>query len=157
MSPFLKWPITALTLIGSIIGAALTLTTFFGMLTRGLSVRALPIFLIAGALYALGLAAGILFAQNDSRRGLIRIYYALQILWLSSPFVSFRFVSGAHFMPAIMGEKLTLSYGFGSVWHIASSGAGPWGLGINLVALTVFWLLRGSRKNGSRKKRTRKR
>jgi len=69
MSPFLKWPIAALTLIGSIVGGGLTLATFFGMLTRGLSVRVIPIFLLAGALYALGLAAGVLFAQNAAQRG----------------------------------------------------------------------------------------
>jgi len=152
MSPYLKWPIAALTLIGSILGAALTMTTFFGMLTRGLSVRVIPAFLVAGALYALGLAAGVLFAQNASRRGLLRFYYALQILWLSSPFVSFRFVSGAHFMPGIMGEKITLSYGLGSVWHVATSSAASWGLGINLVALAVFWLLRSPKKKRTRRR-----
>jgi len=146
MSPFLKWPIAALTLIGSIVGCGLTLATLLGMLTRGLSVRVLPIFLVVVALYALGLAAGVLFAQNDTRRGLLRFYYLLQILWLSSPVVSFRFVSGAHVMPAMVGDKLTFSYGLGSVWHVAGSSAASWGLGINLVALVVLWLLRNSRK-----------
>jgi len=151
MSPFLKWPITALTLIGSIVGAGLTLATLLGMLTRGFSVRVLPIFLVVAALYALGLAAGILFAQNDARRGLLRVYYALQVLWLSSPFVSFRFVSGAHVMPAIVGGKITFSYGLGSVWHVAASSAAAWGFGVNLVALAVFWLLRSPKKKRARK------
>jgi len=146
MSPFLKWPIAALTLIGSIVGGGLTLATLLGMLTRGLSVRVLPIFLVVAALYALGLAAGVLFAQNDARRGLLRFYYLLQILWFTSPLVSFRFVSGAHVMPGIVGEKITFSYGLGSVWHVAGSSTASWGLGINLVALLVLWLLRSSRK-----------
>jgi len=153
MSPFLKWPIAALTLIGSIIGAALTMTTFFGMLTRGLSVRVIPAFLIAGALYALGLAAGVLFAQNDARRGLLRFYYALQILWISSPLVSFRFVSGAHVMPGIMLGNVSFSWGLGSIWHVAgSSAAATWGLGINLVALIVLWLLRNPKKKQRNKR-----
>jgi len=50
-------------------------------------------------------------------------------------------------MPGVMGEKITFSYGLGSVWHFAtSSAAAHWGLGINLVALVVLWLLRSSRK-----------
>jgi len=153
MSPFLKWPIAALTLIGSIVGGGLTLATLLGMLTRGLSVRVLPIFVVVAALYALGLAAGVLFAQNAARRGLLRFYYLLQILWISSPFVSFRFVSGAHVMPGIMVGKLSFSWGVGSVWHVAgSSAAATWGLGINLVALTVLWLLRSPKKKRPRKR-----
>jgi len=147
MPPYLKWPIAALTLIGSIVGGGLTLATLLGMSSQGLSVRALPVFVIVAALYALGLAAGVLFAQNAARRGLLRFYYLLQILWLTSPLVSFRFVSGAHIMPAIVGEKFTFSYGLGSVWHVAgASPAAGWGLGINLIALVIFWLLRSSRK-----------
>jgi len=152
MSPYLKWPIAALTLIGSIVGGGLTLATLLSMLTRGLSVRVLPIFLVAALLYAIGLAAGVLFAQNDARRGLIRFYYVLQLLWVTSPFVSFRFVSGAHVMPGIVGEKITFSYGLGSVWHVAGSSAASWGIGINLVALAVLWLLRNPAKKRPRKR-----
>jgi len=153
MSPFLKWPIAALTLIGSIVGGGLTLATLLGMPSRGLSLRVLPIFLVVAALYALGLAAGVLFAQNTARRGLLRFYYVLQILWFTSPLVSFRFVSGAHIMPAIMGGKFTFSYGLGSVWHVAgASAAAGWGLGINLVALVVYWLLRNPKKKRRNKR-----
>jgi len=146
MHPFLKWPLAALTLIGSILGAGLTLLTIPLALGPGADSSTTLPFFVASAFYALGIVAGLRFANNDSRRGLMRLYYALQIPWLSSPLIGLRFVSGANVSAALP----SFSYSLGSVWHFGSSHAAPWGLGLNLLALAILFLLRGRPQNGSK-------
>jgi len=148
MSPYLKWPLAALTIIGSILGAGLTLFHIpFALLGKHNASAVLIGFFTAASLYAFGIIAGVLFAQNSARRRPLQIYYALQLFWLSAPHIGCRFISGAHIVPGLAGENLTFSWGLGSVWHFGSSPDAPWGLGLNLVALLALWILRrGSRR-----------
>jgi len=64
------------------------------------------IFFVVAALYVPGGVAGVRFAQKTARRGLLRFYYALQVVALSSPYLELRFFSGGHLLPSLSPRPL---------------------------------------------------
>jgi len=147
----LKWGLAAFTFIGALLGVGVTLWLAVSTLIKNgqHAYVLLPIFFIVMALYALGAVAAILFARNTQHRGLLRFYYALQIIALNIPWLVWRFSSGAYLIPTLGLENKQLTFGMavwlGSDWqfYISTSGANAtWEVGINLVAIAVLWLLR---------------
>jgi len=149
MSTRIKWLLVVFTLLGAILGLAITLRVGIPIFKQADALWQIKlIFAVATALYGLGVIASLWFARNTARRGLLRFYYWLQIVALSAPFMDYQFVSGAHLTPSL-GLSLTdtpvvfgLSFWFGSIWEFQLLGESAWSLGINLVAVAILWLLR---------------
>jgi len=151
VSPRTKWFLVVFTLVGALLGAGMTLWMIVPPLLAGAAVSPLIGLIFAGAiaLYLLGGVAAIRFARNPAQRGLLRFYYALQVLALASPALELRFFSGAHLLPTLELQAQRFGVGvdfwFGSTWHVRLDGGAAWAVGVNLVAVLVLWLLRTRR------------
>jgi len=148
MSTRLKWLLVVFTLMGAIVGLAITVWIALPFVKQGaLSWPIGLILVVVMALYALGGAAAVRFARHPEQRGWLRFYYALQVLALSSPFLNLHFFSGAYLIPTLTLPSWPVAFGleawFGSAWSIHLIGGGnAWTVGVNLVAVAVLWLLR---------------
>ncbi|MCX6952924.1 MAG: hypothetical protein NTV51_12280 [Verrucomicrobia bacterium] len=67
--------------------------------------------------------------------------YCLQVPWISSPLIGYRFTSGFNVPGAIVGGKLNGGFRIGSDWQFNFLQAIPWGVGLNLFALVMAWIL----------------
>jgi|GEM_PF-660812 len=151
MSPRTKWFLVVLTLLGAAAGAGVTLWMIVPPLLAGAIVAPLVglIFAVVIALYVLGGVAAVRFARDPDKRGMLRFYYALQVVAIASPALELRFFSGAHLLPTFGLAKwkvdVGLDFWFGSSWNVRLDGGADWAVGVNLVAVLVLWLLRTRR------------
>jgi hypothetical protein len=142
-----------MTVGGGFTGFALT----FQALLSGLSSHTEPplnllimgIFLLLNA----GVAASGLLFVHDSRSTLPLVAsLAIQVPWISSPLLTYRFATGLEFVLNATGpekgEEFTLHFAWkcfvGSSWSLSVSQQHPIGVGINLWALAMLILLRRS-------------
>lgn len=93
------------------------------------------------ALYGFVTIAGLVFSQNQRKILPILISFGLQIPWISSPFLSFRFTGGLHATIGIVGGGFGGGVSLGSDWQCSLFQQAPWGVGVNLFALFMFILL----------------
>jgi hypothetical protein len=69
------------------------------------------------------------------------VAFALQVPWISSPLVTYRFTAGFQLSAGIIGGGLTASFRLGSDFHFFLLQPHPVGLGINVAALAVLVFL----------------
>ncbi|HEX3356973.1 MAG TPA: hypothetical protein VHS31_08385 [Tepidisphaeraceae bacterium] len=92
-------------------------------------------------LYLFVLISGLLFVHNPQRVMPLAVALVLQIPIVSSPILSFQFVAGC-----MMGGGVTEAGPFGGVkigadWQFNVLRALPWGVGINVIPLILFFAL----------------
>jgi len=94
-------------------------------------------------LYSYGIFVGFKLSEGPVPLEHLRVYFGLQIPFISSPLIAYRFCSGLSATVAIIqpGLRGRWDYRLGSVWRFVIHSSAPWGVGINLVALVIVLLL----------------
>ena len=126
-----------LTIGGGFVGIALT-TTLFHQANKVIAYVLLLAFI---AFYGYGVFVGLKLSEGPAPLGHLRAYFAFQIPLLSSPVVAYRFCSGLQATIAIIPPTLGWDCRLGSEWHFAVLSSDRWGIGVNLVALAIMFLL----------------
>src|SRR5580765_4473399 len=91
--------------------------------------------------YCYSIFIGLKLSEGTASLNYVRLYYALQIPFLSSPIITYRFGSGLQVTLAIIESGLTSSCRLGSEFQFAIGSSAPWGIGINFVGLAILLLL----------------
>jgi hypothetical protein len=126
-----------LTIGGGFLGLALTIELFHQANKAVLYIMLLGFV----CLYGYGIFAGLKLSDGAAPLGHLRLYFALQIPFISSPVIAYHFCSGLQATIAIVQPGLTWGFRLGSEWQFALLSSAPWGIGINFIALAIVCLL----------------
>jgi hypothetical protein len=139
MKTWLRLTLVTVTIGGGFTGVAITLQTLFGM--KGQPV--INYVLITGfvALFAYVTISGLIFVQNPQRTAPLIVALVLQIPWISSPLIAYKFAAGFQVSAAIVGGQFKGGFLLGSDFRFNIFQQTPWGAGINLFALGLLLLL----------------
>jgi hypothetical protein len=102
------------------------------------------------ALFAYVTVSGLMFVNDPQRTRHLIVALAIQIPWISSPFLVYKFATGFHAVLGIaspegmFGIKLEASALLGSSFLFALGQDNPWSMGINVFALVMLILLHRS-------------
>jgi hypothetical protein len=144
MKSWLRKAYIILTVGGSFTGTVLTLQVFMS------SKEAIPMVYAMYAcfigLYAYGIWAGLRFSENEEDKKHLIIFYWLQVPWVSSPIIGYRFAAGFHISGACIGDKLSGFFRLGSDWQFNLLQSIPWGIGLNFFALVMVLILMKKKK-----------
>jgi hypothetical protein len=92
-------------------------------------------------IYCYGIFIGLKLSEGTASLKYLRLYFALQIPFVSSPIITYRFGSGLQVTLAITESGLTSICRLGSEFQFAISSSAPWGIGVNFVGLAILFLL----------------
>lgn len=129
-----------LTLAGSGAGLAAVLQTMFGERS---TISALIVYVAALSVYVIGIIAGVSILEGSRKfHSLAVLFWALQIPFLASPWLSYRFFSGIQLDVVLTLEPdLQFKWAVGSFFHFFLLPGEQVALGVNLVAIYVLRLL----------------
>jgi hypothetical protein len=144
MKSWLRKTYIILTVGGSFTGAVLTLQAFMSSREAIPMVYAMYVGFIG--LYSYGTWAGLRFAEKEEDKGHLIIFYWLQVPWLSSPIIGYRFTAGFHISGALIGDRLSGLFRLGSDWQCDLLRSIPWGIGLNVFALIMVVILMKNKK-----------
>jgi hypothetical protein len=102
-------------------------------------------------LYAFVLYSGLLFVHDPRRTKPALIAFALQVPWVSSPFLAYEFSAGAEATAGWLGPARGV-YSLGSQWHCNLFQKVPYGIGVNLFAVLMIGLLVWCMRSGEVKR-----
>ncbi len=150
MKPWLRLTLITMTVGGGFTGVVLTLESLLNSPT--LSPFNLLIMVFFLALYAGVTASGLVFVNNPQLTGPIIAALAVQIPWISSPLLVYKFAAGLHLVlsagsptePGTFGFKFGWEILLGSSFRFALLQQNPWSVGINLFPLVILILLSGA-------------
>ncbi|MEM7791655.1 MAG: hypothetical protein AAF546_09665 [Verrucomicrobiota bacterium] len=146
MKPWLRRTHIILSIGGGFAGVALTLQAFFTTQNANSVLYAIIICFIA--LYSYGIIAGLRFTENEENKKSLIIFYWLQVPWISTPIIGYRFAAGFHVSCAMIGSEVSGFFRFGSDWNLNLFQAIPWGAGLNVFALAMaISLMKHQRKS----------
>jgi len=127
-----------LTIGGGFVGVARTIQ-FFSHVDK---VIAYVVLLAFVCLYGYGIFLGVKLSEGPAPLRHLRVYFGLQIPFISSPIVAYRFATGFQTTIAITQSGLGWDVRFlGSEGQFAILSQEPWGVGINVIALAIVFLL----------------
>ncbi len=89
-------------------------------------------------LFGFGVFVGIRLGEKPAKRGLLVIFYLLQVPELWSPLVSYHFGCGLSATMALLNGTLTWGFRLGADWQFTLLQKSPWGIGVNGVAVGVL-------------------
>lgn len=143
---------------GGFTGAVMTLDIFLHSAHGVVNHIFVTVFL---ALFIFVTASGVLFSLDYRRARLLLISLAIQIPWISTPVIVYKFATGIYAALTLgnvagtgrIGIRFWTEMRLGSTFRFSWwSDVNPWGIGINWVALLLFLLLwRFMRGSTSRK------
>jgi hypothetical protein len=146
MNIWLRVALIALSVGGGFTGASMTLP--FLLHPEGRSLSQVVITACFFILFGIVTASGMFFAVNQQRTRLLLISLAIQIPYIASPVVTYKFGTGFPFILIIGATergKAALYVGFeallGSTWRVGYGENVPWRFGVNLVAVAMIVLL----------------
>jgi len=139
MKPWLRRLLVILTIGGSFTGIVLTLQGFFSSKEANPLLYAMYVCFIV--LYGYGVLAGLSFSEREEDKKSLIVFYWLQVPWISSPIIGYRFTSGFHISGAFIGDKMSGFFRLGSDWQFNLFQEIPWGIGLNVFALAVALFL----------------
>jgi hypothetical protein len=122
---------------GGFIGIALTAQAF-PQSDRVIAYVALLAFVI---LNGYGIFLGVRLSDGSAPLRHLRLYFALQIPFISSPIIAYRFATGLQVTIAMIQSGLRWDWRLGSEGQFAILSSAPWGIGINVVAVAIVLLL----------------
>jgi hypothetical protein len=137
MNIWLRRLLLILTVGGGFIGVAVTIQ-YFPQTDK--VVVYIMLFAFVG-LYAYGIFAGLKLSESSRCLKHVRLYFGLQILFISSPLIAYRFCSGLQATIAMIQPGLRWDFRLGSEWQFSILSSAPWGCGVNFVALIILFLL----------------
>ena len=127
-----------LTIGGGFVGVARTIQ-FFSHVDK---VIAYVVLLAFVCLYGYGIFLGVKLSEGPAPLRHLRVYFGLQIPFISSPIVAYRFATGFQTTIAITQSGLGWDVRFlGSEGQFAILSQEPWGVGINVIASAIVFLL----------------
>src|ERR1700676_2445329 len=149
MKTWLRLTLVTMCVGGGFTGFAITLQSLLS--SRTSPPFSLLLFAVSLALFASVTGSGLIFVCNPLRIRPIVAALAVQIPWVSSPLIVYKFAAGFHAVVGIGiadGGKLQVGAEslFGSGWTVALLQVNPFNLGINVGAVAMLILLRKSIK-----------
>jgi hypothetical protein len=149
MRGWLRLTLVGTTVVGGLLGIAVTLRAFFRS-EPGFGTFALLGCALLGFVYIT--AAGVLYWRNPRQVQPLTWALAIQVPWISLPGFVYKFAAGAVGSIALVATKEgdTLSAGLHTYWHAGSSFElrflqdAQWELGVNAAALLLLVLLQRS-------------
>lgn len=124
-----------LTIGGGFTGAIVTLQALFA--AQGAAPVYYVLLVVFAGLYGFGVITGLRFAETSQPTKSLVLYYFLQVPWISSPLIAYRFAAGFHLSGAILNGQLAGFFRVGSDWQFSLLQAAPWGVGVNVFALAM--------------------
>jgi len=137
MNAWLRRLLLILTIGGGFVGITLTAPFFFHV-DKVIAYGALLVFV---ALYGYGIFLGVKLSEGSAPLPHLRFYFGLQIPFLSSPVIAYRFSTGLQATIAIIQPGVRFDWRLGSEGQFAILSSEPWGIGINIFALAIVLLL----------------
>ena len=137
MNVWFRRLLLVLTIGGGFLGIAVTIQ-FFAQTDKVVGYIMLLAFI---GLYAYGVLVGLKLSEGPPPLKHLRLYFGVQIPFISSPVVVYRFCSGLQATVAIAQSGLTWDCRLGTEWQFAIFSSAVWGCGINFVALVIVSLL----------------
>lgn len=139
MNPWLRRLHLVLTIGGGFVGVAATLQTTLTTPSPN------PIYYAMmagfGLLYGYGMFVGLRLVERPAETLHLLVYYCLQVPWISSPLIAYRFTSGFHLSGGIIDGRLSTLFRLGSDWQFSFLLDAPWGIGVNGFALAMALFL----------------
>jgi hypothetical protein len=139
MKQWLRLTLVTMTIGGGFTGVAISLQALFSPQQQSLS--GCILLLIFMALFAFVTASGVVFVHNPNRTTLLAVSLALQVPWVSSPIIAYKFAAGFQICGALIGGRPYGGLQLGSDFQINFLQPLPWGIGINFFALALLILL----------------
>ncbi len=137
MNIWLRRFLVILTIGGGFVGVALMTESVF----QANKVIAYIILVAFVCLYGYGIFIGLKLSECPPPLKHLRLYFGLQIPFISSPVIAHQFSSGLHGTVAILQSTVTWGCRLGSECQFAILSSAPWGIGVNFVALAIVILL----------------
>jgi len=144
MKPWLRLTLVTVTIGGGFTGVAITLQSLVS--AQGQPPVYYVLMLAFFALYAFVTISGVVFVHDPSRIRLLIAAIALQIPWVSSPLIAYKFAAGFQICAALIGGRFAGGFRLGSDFQINFFQQLPWGIGINFFALALLVLLVRTRR-----------
>lgn len=155
MKAWLRLTLITMTVGGGFAGFAGTLQSLFN--SPGASTLKLVLIFIFACLYVFVTVSGLLFVNDPRRTGPLVAALALQVPWISSSLITYKFAAGFEsFIFVGSPEKqnaivhLGWDFLFGSSWKFGLSQENPVRLGVNLAALAILLLLLRALRSSNR-------
>jgi hypothetical protein len=138
MSLFVRRILLILNVGGGFAGLATTLGIGASI---NFSVYAYGIVIFFIALYSYGIYVGVRLSEGAEVHRHLILYYALQVPFVSSPLVLYRFCSAIQITAAVVDSGVAWILHIGSDWQFALLQHNPYRFGANLFALAILLLL----------------
>jgi hypothetical protein len=144
MKTWFRWILLILSIGGGFTGFVLTIKELFHPQSK--QIIYFILFCGFSSLYLFILIAGLIFADNPKKIKPLLLAFALQVPWVSSPIMAYRFSAGIHLTVGVIGGDLRVLFRLGSDWQFNLMQNLSWGIGVNVPALVLIFLLLNYRK-----------
>lgn len=139
MTPWLRLIVVAVTVGGGFTGVSIALK---GLLAAHGQPPAYYVLIVGFlVLYAFVTVSGLVFVHDPKRIRLLIVAFALQVPWISSPLVAYKFSAGFQVGAAFIGGHFNVGAFWGSDFQINFFQRLPWGVGANVFPLALLILL----------------
>ena len=139
MNVWFRRSLLILTIAGGFVGVGSTTQALF---FQGDKVAVYVVLLAFVGLYGYGIFLGVKLSEGPAPLRHLRVYFGLQIPFISSPIIAYRFSTGLQTTIAVTQSGLRWDGRFfGSEGQFAIISPEPWAFGINVVALAIVFLL----------------
>lgn len=140
MRPWLRLTLITATVGGGFTGFVLCLQAM--IMTKDQPAGFYALMLAFSALYAFVTTSGLIFVHAPKRTRLLSFALAVQIPWVSSPLLAYRFAAGIMLSVGLFGGQPGFLVRLGSDFQVNFFQQLPWGIGVNVAALALFVLVR---------------
>lgn len=155
MKPWLRLTLITMTVGGGFTGVVLTLQLLFN--SPGASTLNLLLMVTFMGLYVFVTVSGLIFVYDPQRTGPLVAALAIQIPWISSSLIVYKFAAGGQAFvmvgssetPNTTGVHFGWEFLLGSSWRFALLQDKPLGIGVNLAALSILAVLWHTLRSGS--------
>ena len=139
MKPWLRLTLITVTVGGGFTGIAITLQSLLAAQNQ----PPVNYVLMLGfmALFGFVTTSGLVFVQDPKRIDLLIVALAIQVPWVSSPLIAYKFAAGFQVCIALFGGHFYGGFRLGSDYQINFFQHLPWGAGINLFAVALLVLV----------------
>ncbi len=142
MRAWLRLTLIAATVGGGFMGFVICLQAMIEAKNQPAAFYALM--LAFSALYAFVTSSGLVFAHAPDRTRLLSFALAVQVPWVSSPLLAYRFAAGIMLSVGLFGGQPGFLVRLGSDIQVNFFQELPWGIGVNVAALALFVLVQQS-------------
>lgn len=138
MKVWFRWLLLVLTIGGGFMGLAIAVQAMFAQDASGFFYYLFCC--VAIGLYCFVIVSGLLFAENSRCITPMRVGFALQVPWVSSPILVYGFGVGCRITTGLglLDGRFSATFRFGSDFDLFIFGHHPWFVGINVFAVLML-------------------